>query len=255
MKSSLVNGRILGGLGAVVLAAILAGCASSGGKSEAPDGATAPGKSASSAGSNRFKADDGRVVDIGKSTVAADGTRYANPHFERGTVWVASGFQFQGYDVLYITPPASTAKFNEKNAEEVKVHELAKERIPAEFAQRLTSKSAFPSVVTRESEVPAGARVLRLETTLTEFTKGGGAARYFAGLYGAGQPVLRLAGSFKDGDRTLCRFEGRRSGASAAGRMVGGFMKDEDVQIEDIRSLAIDLTDFVCAVAGKYEAR
>ena len=37
--------------------------------------------------------------------------------------------------------------------------------------------------------------------------------------------------------------------------MFGGFMKDEDIQIKDIRSLVLDLTDFMAAVAGKYRPR
>jgi hypothetical protein len=32
-------------------------------------------------------------------------------------------------------------------------------------------------------------------------------------------------------------------------------MKDEDVQIEDIRSLTLDLTDFIAAIAGKYQVK
>jgi hypothetical protein len=34
--------------------------------------------------------------------------------------------------------------------------------------------------------------------------------------------------------------------------MGGAFMKDEDIQSEDIRSLVLDLTDFMAALAGKY---
>ena len=32
-------------------------------------------------------------------------------------------------------------------------------------------------------------------------------------------------------------------------------MKDEDIQVEDVRSMAIDLTDFMAAISGKYQAR
>jgi hypothetical protein len=35
-----------------------------------------------------------------------------------------------------------------------------------------------------------------------------------------------------------------RSGTSAGSRMGGVFMKDEDIQSEDIRSMVLDLTDF-----------
>ena len=47
-------------------------------------------------------------------------------------------------------------------------------------------------------------------------------------------------------------FEGRRSGVSAGAHMSGAFMKDEDIQLEDIRSLSLDLADFMSAIAGKF---
>ncbi len=113
----------------------------------------------------------------------------------------------------------------------------------------------FGEVVTRESDIKPGAKVLSLENTITEFAKGGGAARYFAGLYGGGQPVLRVQGKMTEGDKTLFTYEARRSGTSAGARMTGVFMKDEDIQIQDIRSLALDLTDFMAAVARKYQPK
>src|SRR5262249_55380927 len=113
----------------------------------------------------------------------------------------------------------------------------------------------FPAVITSESQIKSGAKVLKLENTITEFSKGGGAARYWAGLYGAGQPVLRVVGKMTDNGKPVFTFEARRSGASAAGRLGGGYMRDEDVQIEDIRSMALDLSDFIAAVGGKYAAK
>jgi hypothetical protein len=58
-----------------------------------------------------------------------------------------------------------------------------------------------------------------------------------------------------DGDKTVSTFEARRSGTSAGARVGGAFMKDEDIQIEDVRSMALDLTDFMAAIAGKYQPR
>jgi hypothetical protein len=107
-------------------------------------------------------------------------------------------------------------------------------------------------VVTRESDLVPGTRTLKLENTITEFTKGGGAARYFVGLYGGGQPVLRVRGKATEGDKTVFSFEARRSGVSADARLGGVFMKDEDIQVQDIRSLVLDLTDFMAALGGKY---
>jgi hypothetical protein len=109
--------------------------------------------------------------------------------------------------------------------------------------------------VTRESDIKPGVKVVKLENTILEFSKGGGGARFFAGLYGAGQPNLKVHGEMKDGDRKLFSFEARRSGVSVGARMSGGYMKDEDVQIDDIRSLVLDLSDFIATVSRKEPSR
>jgi hypothetical protein len=58
-----------------------------------------------------------------------------------------------------------------------------------------------------------------------------------------------------DGDKTAFTYEARRSGTSTGARMVGGYVKDEDIQIEDIRSMTLDITDLMAAIAGKYAAK
>lgn len=229
------------------------GCASSGEKSSS---STSAGGSAtpSAKGSRKFRADDGRTIDIGTAVAADGGQRYNNPHMEKGQCWVANGFNFTGFDTLYIAPTLSTAKFNQQNAEEAMVHKLAQERLVTEIESSIKGKGLFAQVVTREADIKPGAKTLKLENTITEFTKGGGAARYFVGLYGGGQPILRVRGKASEGDKSLFTFEARRSGVSAGARVGGVFMKDEDIQIEDIRSLVLDLTDFMAAVGGKYPA-
>ena len=66
---------------------------------------------------------------------------------------------------------------------------------------------------------------------------------------------MRVVGKMTDGDKAVFNFEARRSGASVGGRLNGGLMKDEDVQIEDIRSMSLDLSDFIATIAGKYTAK
>jgi len=205
---------------------------------------------ASSGGSNKFKADDGRTIDIGKATPVSGGTNYKNPHMEK--CWVAEGFTFNGYDTLYISPTLSTAKYQK---DEERPHELARENLPKELVSMLAPKGIFPSLVTKEADLKPGARTLKLESTIIEYSKGGGAARFWVGIYGGGQPVLRVQGKMTDGDKAVFTFEARRSGISAGARMGGAYMKDEDIQIEDIRSLVLDVTDFMAAIAGKYAAR
>ncbi len=221
----------------------LAGCSTT----ESSSGSDAPGNSHVS----KARADDGRTVDIGRATHGNGGVNYKDPHLEK--CWIVDGFDFNGYDTLYIAPTLSTAKINEKDKEETKVLEIAKENLPTELVRMISPKKIFANVVTREGDVKPGVKTLKLENTITEFSRGGGAARFFVGLYGGGQPVLRVQGKMTDGDKTVFTFEARRSGTSGGARMGGGYMKDEDIQIEDIRSMSLDLTDFMAVIAGKYQ--
>jgi len=119
-----LSGSMMPSFIALVTALTLAGCASTGSQSSDGGGASGP------SGANKFKATDGRNIEVGKPSQADGGTRYDNPHMEKGKCWVASGFNFNGYDTIYIAPTTCTAKFNEKNAEEVKVNALAPWRTP-----------------------------------------------------------------------------------------------------------------------------
>src|SRR5262249_52343483 len=116
----------------------------------------------------------------------------------------------------------------------------------------LNQRHLATNILTRESDIKPEAKTWRLENTIVEFTKGGGAARYWVGLYGGGQPGPRVEGKVTDGGKVLFSEDLRRSGVSGGARMGGGYMKDEDIQIEDIRSLVLDLTDFMAAKAGRF---
>jgi hypothetical protein len=227
----------------LAVTAFAAGCASTGSQ----DAGTAAGKAT---GTSSFKASDGRIITVGKAAPENGGRSFRNPHLEK--CWIADGFNFTGYDTLYIAPVASTAKFKD---DEAGSHQLAQERLVSELAALIKAKGIYQNVVTKESEIPPSGRTLRLDNTITEYKTGGGAARYFAGVYGAGQPVLTVMGSLKDGTREVFSYQARRSGVSGSARVFGGFKSDEDIQLKDIRSMVLDLTDFMAAVAGKYEAR
>jgi len=230
-------------LSLVALAALaLGGCATTAEKSR--DAKAVQGTS------SKARAEDGRILDIGRASASSGGINYKNPHMEK--CWVADGFDFNGYDTLYIAPTLSTAKFDAGNQEEFSVHERAKQSLVNELASMIGSRKIFNNVVTRETDIKPGMKTLKLENTITEFTKGGGAARYFVGLYGGGQPVLRVEGRINESEKPLFTFVARRSGVSAGARMTGAFMKDEDIQIQDIRSLVLDLSDFMSVIAGKF---
>ena len=71
------------------------------------------------------------------------------------------------------------------------------------------------------------------------------------------QAALQAArrGKMTDGEKMLCEFEGHRSGVSVGAHFQGGLWKDQDIQLDDVRSLVLDLTDFMAAIAGKYTPR
>jgi hypothetical protein len=64
-----------------------------------------------------------------------------------------------------------------------------------------------------------------------------------------------VAGRLTEAEKPVFIYEARRSGVSAGARMSGVFMKDEDIQIQDIRSMVLDLADFMSVTAGKFARR
>jgi hypothetical protein len=220
---------------------ILTGCAST--EKDARNGSAAAGPLPS-----KFKTDDQRTIDIGPRSAADNGWSFKDPHLTR--CWIADGFDFKGYETLFLAPTLCTAKYHD---DEERPHQLAMENLVIELNRSLGTRNLFTNLVTNPADVKPGARVLKLENTIVEYSKGGGGARYWVGLYGGGQPVLRVQGVMTDGDKTVFRFEARRSGGSAGARLTGFAMKDEDIQLEDIRSMVVDLTDFISAIAGQYQ--
>jgi len=166
-------------------------------------------------------------------------------------VWLADNFNFSGIETIFITDTQGQVA---PKADEAAVFALAKKNVRDEFAAAIQQRRVFRNVVTRQSDVLAGSRTLVMTNYITEFRKGGGGARYFAGGYGAGQPIIRVHGIAYENGRPVLDFESRRSGDSAGSRMFGGFMKDEDIQLEDIRAMARHLADFMSRTALKPSA-
>ena len=182
--------------------------------------------------------------------MAAAGWRFREPHLDK--CWIAEGFNFTGYDTIYIAPTLSTAKFRDG---ELGNHDLAAENMVLELKRFLNRRSLFPNIVTEKSAIKPDAHVLKLENTIVEYSQGDPVGRQFFGLMGAGQPMLRVKGKMTDGEKMVCEFEGHRSGVSVGAHFQGGLWKDQDIQLDDVRSLVLDLTDFMAAIAGKYTPR
>lgn len=163
-------------------------------------------------------------------------------------VWVAEGFNFRGYDGLLIEDTLFKA-LERPNEEQMRA--WAKTELQHDLLESISATGLFQKVAGRPEELPATGKNLKMANTIIEYEKGGGGARYFAGVYGAGQPVIKVRGEIMDGDKLVCVYEARRSGESGGARMFGGFMSDENVQKNDIKDLALDLADLMKRRAGK----
>jgi len=154
-------------------------------------------------------------------------------------VWLADGFAFTGYDTLYIADTQSVV--SDLNADEVQLIAWAKDFLRDELAAAIQGKQVLGAVVTKESDIKPDGKTLRLENT----------ARYWAGLYGAGQPVIKVRGRMTDGEAPLFLFEIRRSGVGAGAKWLGGYKSDRDIQANDIRDLAKGMAEFIARTAKR----
>jgi hypothetical protein len=168
----------------------------------------------------------------------------------KGRVWIAEGFDFKGYDTLYIAPAAiEVPKLNPDGAENL---EWAKGVLRDQLAAAIRARNVFPAVVTSEAEIKPGGRTLRLDNTIIEYEKGGGGARWFAGAFGAGQPVIKVRGRMISPlDQPLFLFEVRRSGEGEGARLLGGYKSDKAIQQNDIADLAKQLADLMVRTSRK----
>ena len=156
-------------------------------------------------------------------------------------VWLADGFNFKGYQTLYLTPIVFAGVERDN---EVDTRATAMQELPDELVTSFRDTKLFAAVTTKNEDVKSKAKTLKLDNTIIEFSKGGGAARHFAGGWGGGKPVIKVRGQIFDGDKLVCVYEIKRSGESAEARMIGEAMSSEDIQRNDIRVLARDLAHF-----------
>jgi len=174
--------------------------------------------------------------------IGKDGVTYHEDKDVQG-VWLADGFDFNGYDTIVVLEPTSDAE--SRSDEEKKVLNASKRMLRNELVASLEEARVFKHVVQSTNDIPAGSKTLLLANNIYHHEKGGGGARFWAGLYGAGQPVIKVLGKMSNDKDTLFRYDMTRSGDSGGSRMGGGYMSDESIQTEDVKDLARDLAKFV----------
>jgi hypothetical protein len=164
---------------ALLAAALAAGCASG----SAPSGSPSTGASASPPPSTP----SGSPPSPSPSATAPPTTAVAYRSDEKlQKVWMAEGFDFTGFNALYVTEPV--ADVPKLNPDGVANLEWARGVLRDELVQALRAKNAFATVATKEGDIPAGSRVLQLESTVIEYEK---AAAARASLPGSTAPASR----------------------------------------------------------------
>ena len=178
----------------------------------------------------------------GPATFETDGVSYRDDQ-DLQRVWLADGVDLRAFDTIVVgETQVDVAKLDPDGKPPL---EWARGYLRDEIVAALRAKNVAKVVTANPADVRPGARVLRLENTVVEYEKGGGGARFFAGLYGAGQPVIRVRGRLADGNKPVLLFVARRSGDTGLARAFGGYRSDQAIQEEDIKDLAVDLADFL----------
>jgi len=108
-------------------------------------------------------------------------------------VWLANGFDFNGYDALYVDDTKQDLA-KPLNSEDEKQLEWAKSELQRQFVGHIGGKNVFKLVTADKSKLDANQKTLTMENTVIEYGRGNGAARFWAGEFGAGQPLIRVQG-------------------------------------------------------------
>ena len=178
----------------------------------------------------------------GPGTFETDGVSYRDDQ-DLQRVWLADGADFRAFDTIVVgETQVDVAKLDPDGKQSL---QWARGYLRDEIVTALRAKNVAKLVTANPADVRPGARVLRLENTVVEYEKGGGGARFFAGVYGAGQPVIRVRGRLTDGNKPVLLYVARRSGDTGLARAFGGYRSDQAIQEEDIKDLAVDLADFL----------
>ncbi len=161
-------------------------------------------------------------------------------------VFVAEGFDFAGYDTLLVLPAVVDPSVKPKDDKERERLELLQRSLPAQFAALLASRSVVPHVVSSRDGLPPGSRVLELQLSVLQFSRGSSTERWVVG-FGAGMPYVYLRGKISalEEPSPLLMFE-----EDERGDWLGtGFESNRDIQAAAGLELADDAVSFMSALA------
>ncbi len=164
-----------------------------------------------------------------------------------GLVGIAPGFDLKAYSVIGVALFPVTDQLDDEGDRRFAAEMAA--FLQTEIVRRLRESGLFPRVVnlTETAFTPApGEKVLRLEGNITRLGRGSQAARYFAGIFGAGQTRAQADMRFVEAadGRAVMVVADRRIAALG---LFGG--ADRDHLRESFDDMARDLAKFLQRLA------
>lgn len=182
----------------------------------------------------------------GKPTKAGPGGVAMQEDKDFDWAWTARDFSFASYDTLLLVEPRADVK--NLKPEDAESLDWARGLLPEKFLAVLRDSKLFNAVVTRDADVPAGGKVLRIETTIVEYGKGSAGARALTGL--GGHPLFTVQGRVLDGERQVFAFEELRGGGVSV-RPFAAFRPNRDLQQADLTDMAQLLVEHIARVTGR----
>jgi hypothetical protein len=106
-------------------------------------------------------------------------------------VWLADGMDFTGYDTLLVEEVKADPSVKPKDEKEADRLSLMQGTLSRALMDSIESRRIFKTVTRKDSELAAAAKGLKLQTTVTKFSRGSTATRIGVG-FGAGMPYIRV---------------------------------------------------------------
>ena len=106
-------------------------------------------------------------------------------------VWLAEGFDFSGYDAVLVEETGVDASVKPKDEKESERLTLMQGSLSRDFAAAIEVRKLFKTVTTKETQIPAETKALKMQSTVLKFSRGSSAARYGVG-FGAGMPYVQV---------------------------------------------------------------
>jgi hypothetical protein len=162
-------------------------------------------------------------------------------------VWLAEGFDFTGYDALLVDDVKPDPAVKPKDETEADRLSLMQGSMARDLVLAIETRKLFKTVTLKPSDIPAGTKAVKLQTTIMKFSRGSTAARVGVG-FGAGMPYVRVivTGSELGSGRPLFEVELDET----ADWFGAGYSSSKTLQSGAAMELTADLANYMARVAS-----